>query len=161
MILLVIIFDPACYYDGTPDNYHAGWDINTNNHDEWKRRYNAMTLYSTLNSRQDFFPISKIHKIVFMNDIDMEDVIYIDRVNFYIQTTTDTSTGGDYNNIKIRHNKLDIDGNNHYLSMGINDLALTGHQFYGPEDPKYVYKEDWTLENIDTYGSSYWGGYQL
>lgn len=92
-----------------------------------------------------------------MNDIDMEDVSYIDRVNFYIQTTTDTSTGGDYNNIKIRHNKLDIDGNNHYLSMGINNLALTGHQFYGPEDPKYVYKEDWTLENIDTYGSSYWG----
>ena len=159
---LEAIFDPACYYDGTPDNYHAGWYINTNNHDEWKRRYNAMTLYSVLNNpqannSQDPFPISKIHKIVFMNDIDMEDVSYIDRVNFYIRTTTDTSTGGDFNNIRIRHNKLDIDGNNHYLSMGINDLALRGTTFYQPENPKYAYKEDWTLENIDTYGSSWWG----
>lgn len=58
-----------------------------------------------------------------MNDIDMSDVSYIDRINFYIRTTTDTSTGGDFNNIKILHNKLDIDVNNHYLSMGINGLA--------------------------------------
>lgn len=27
-------FDPVCYYDETPDNYHAAWDINTNNRDE-------------------------------------------------------------------------------------------------------------------------------
>ena len=166
---LQAIFDPACYYDGTPDDDHCGWNFNSPvngvpHHDDWKTLEDNDKLYTNgngrgnLNTTQTILPVSQIHKIVFMNDIDTDDASVSVQNNYYISAMSKTEPGtgkgvgaaGNYNYIRIRHNNLEIDGAGHILNMGHNDLALIGNS-------NKPYKEEWTLENVESYGTSYWG----
>lgn len=174
------IFDPASYSSKmTADD--AGWPINKNNRDGWKDLFTNANLYSQLNQTYNPLPISKIHNIIFKNNIDMDTVDGLTAANYHIDvvnpqflsgTAKKTGTGdvsinqagngsagghGDYNYIRIRHDKLTINGDNHWLNMGFNNWALLGNVNGGAEPSSLYYKEDWTLENMDCYGSSYFG----
>ena len=174
------IFDPASYSSKmTADD--AGWPINKNNRDGWKDLFTDANLYSQLNTTYNPLPISKIHNIIFKNNIDIDNIDGLTAANYHIDvvnpqflsgTAKKTGTGnvsinqagngsagghGDYNYIRIRHDKLTINGDNHWLNMGYNNWALLGNVNGGAEPSSLYYKEDWTLENMDCYGSSYFG----
>ena len=158
----------------------AGWEMNCPDQGGqlkgWKEFETNGTLYSKLNARQsgDVPPLSKIHKIILENNINTnqlsrtKDSNLIDNYHINVQPEGETSNGpgapkADYTNVDIRHDNLIIDGRgsdgvNHYLNMGWNNLAIRwyrGHR--GKVNSSQPYKEDWTLENMDTYGITYWG----
>ena len=193
------IFDPASYMPNISasdmsskaannmdilDN--AGWsmncdDLNTNTigRDNWKQKEKSGQLYSNIR-RQSPLAVSKIHNIVFENNIDMDTVDGLTALNYHINVVnpkflsgSDQKTGlgnvsinkagdnsaggyGQYNWIYTRHNKLTINGNHYWLNNGYNNWAIIGNG-KGSENSSYSYKEDWTLENMDCYGSSYYG----
>ncbi|MFC0290074.1 hypothetical protein [Bombilactobacillus bombi] len=163
---LEAVFDPACYNDAPQsDNYHSGWTMNNTNHDGWKTYAKAGSLYGQMNVTQTYLPISKIHKVIFENDIDMDYVDNTTALNYYINVVKPGTIGngnygaggGDYNYVRIRHDKFDIDGNGFRLNMGWNNLALIGRNG-GASPADIAYKEDWTLENISAaYGTTYFG----
>ncbi|MBA1434501.1 hypothetical protein [Bombilactobacillus bombi] len=153
---LEAIYDPA----------NPSWPMNSNDPDGWKKnsslRYQFNVTYPS--------GVSKIHKIILEKNINMNDVDGVTArsygVDVYNPGTTNTSDGnnsidnngnvtagyGDYEDVHMRHDQLDIDGQKQYwVNMGYNNLALRGQS--GTE-----YKEDWTIENIKCiYGTTYWG----
>ncbi|MBI0107225.1 hypothetical protein H3T41_03125 [Lactobacillus sp. W8089] len=159
----------------------AGWEMNCPDQGGqlkgWKEFETNGTLYGKLNARQsgDVPPLSKIHKIILENNINTnqlsrtKDSNLIDNYHINVQPEGETTNGikgapkADYTNVDIRHDNLIIDGRgsdgvNHYLNMGWNNLAIRwyrGHR--GKVNSSQPYKEDWTLENMDTYGITYWG----
>ena len=157
----------------------AGWEMNCPNQGGqlkgWRTYESNGTLYGQLDARQgDVPPLSKIHKIILENNINTnqlsrtKDSNLIDNYHINVQPEGETSNGpgapkADYTNVDIRHDNLIIDGRgsdgvNHYLNMGWNNLAIrwySGHR--GKVNSSQPYKEDWTLENMDTYGITYWG----
>ena len=159
----------------------AGWEMNCPDKGGqlkgW-RTYEAKgtALYGQLNTNQQGHvpPLSKIHKIFLENNINTnqlsrtKDSNLIDNYHINVQPEGETSNGtsapkADWTNVNIRHDNLIIDGRgsdgvNHYLNMGWNNLAIrwyNGHR--GKVNSSQPYKEDWTLENMDTYGITYWG----
>ena len=116
-------------------------------------------------------PVSQIHKIIIANDIDLCDVpndknnqiadsykINIPPANQ--KTGTGYNNVGSYKYVPIRHDKLTIctlsDSQQININMGFNDFALAGSG-KGPQSSSYPYKEDWTVKNLNIYGTSYWG----
>lgn len=182
---LEAIFDPAS--SGTlsstqidnPDSLttldqlnSAGYSMNCydkggpNGPNGWKHYLTAnggSNLFGQLHNTQHTTAVSKIHKILLKNNIDLTTLDANTAADYQINISVPDSNGimnapgYDWNNVCIRHDNLDIDGENHILNMGFNDLALRGSTFYKPENSKLPYKEDWTLENMNTYGTSYWG----
>lgn len=170
--LLEAIFDPA----------NPGYSFKGN--DSWDKAEKDGDLYNgsylDINTKQFATePVSKIHKIILANDINLCDVpsdtnnniagsyrINIPPANQ--KTGTGQTISGSYKYVPIRHDKLTIctpsDSQQRNLNMGFNNFALTGDNNRGPQkniDPKntssYPYKEDWTIKNLNIYGSSYWG----
>ena len=170
--LLEAIFDPA----------NPGYSFKGNN--SWDKAEKDGDLYNgsylDINTKQFATePVSKIHKIILAIDINLCDVpsdtnnniagsyrINIPPANQ--KTGTGQTISGSYKYVPIRHDKLTIctpsDSQQINLNMGFNNFALTGDNNRGPQkniDPKntssYPYKEDWTIKNLNIYGSSYWG----
>ena len=159
----------------------AGWEMNCPDKGGqltgW-RTYEAegTALYGQLNTNTQGHvpPLSKIHKIFLENNINTnqlsrtKDSNLIDNYHINVQPEGETSNGtsapkADWTNVNIRHDNLIIDGRgsdgiNHYLNMGWNNLAIRWYNNHaGKVNSSQPYKEDWTLENIDTYGVTYWG----
>ncbi|MCK8607131.1 hypothetical protein [Apilactobacillus ozensis] len=90
-------------------------------------------------------PVSQIHKIILDNDISLSDAT--DYHGFATNFSSDHSSMASYAYLSVNHNNLVIDGQGHTLDMLFNafapDGSLTGNQ--------------WTLENMKLYGSSWWG----
>lgn len=91
-------------------------------------------------------PVSKIHKIILDNDISLSDAT--DYPGFAKNYDYNHPANGDFGTwILVNHKNLVIDGQGHTLDMMYNCFAtavtLSGNQ--------------WTLENMKIYGSSYWG----
>ena len=158
----------------------AGWAMNCPNQGGqlkgWRTYESNGKLYGQLHATQGYVPpLSKIHKIILENNINTnqlsrtKDSNLIDNYHINVQPEGETTNGikgapkGDYTDVTIRHDNLIIDGRgsdgvNHYLNMGWNNLAIRwydGHR--GKVNSSQPYKEDWTLENMDTYGITYWG----
>lgn len=161
---LEALFDPASSSTAMTAE-DSGWTANRNDKDAWKAYADNGTLYgNVLNKAGTFPPISKIHKIIFMNNIDLDDCDNTTASNYHINVqpkytspTAGKNNGTDYDNLYIRHDKIIIDGNGFYLNNGFNNFAIRRNSDQGPSAKGHYYKEDWTLENIDTYGTSYWG----
>ena len=175
---LEAIFDPACSSNLKSSEMQkiehvneAGWLPNCpdrNGPNYWKTIADDPTknLWNIiLTSYGTNLPLSKIHCIILENDIDYNTLDKNTKADYRIQDVPASGAapiGTDYQNIYIRHDKLVINGTDetgtrHYLSVGYNDIALVGTQYNGGEKGNHPYKEDWTLENIDTYGTSYYG----
>ena len=167
--LLEAIFDPA----------NPGYSLS-----DWKALESNGNLGNSLkiiaNNEFPSEPDSKIHKIILANDIDLCDVPndknnqIADSYKINIPPANQkTGTGQlngmqSYKYVPIRHDKLTIctlsDSQQINLNMGFNNFALTGDHNRHPQkniDPKntssYPYKEDWTIKNLNIYGTSYWG----
>ena len=126
-------------------------------------------------------PVSKIHKIILANDINLCDVpndtnnkiAKAYKINLPDENQSNCGKGNEISNdssykyIPIRHDKLTIctldDSQQINLNMGYNDFALVGDTNRGPQSNQnypsssYPYKEDWTVKNLNIYGTSYWG----
>ncbi|NUF24959.1 hypothetical protein [Bombilactobacillus mellis] len=174
------IFDPACSSNLTSsENYaiehvnEAGWNDNCTDKggsNNWKTiaKDPSKRLWSTmLSTVQTNLPVSKIHKIVFQNNIDMTNADSETVKNYYLNIPDADGIGHggnhDWQNVNIRHDDLIIDGKStdgtrHWLNMGYNNWALRGNNYGATHQPfNHPYKENWTLENMDCYGSSYYG----
>ena len=164
-----------------------GWEVNgpdKSGFGGWKKYAEKGDLFTSMFANGKMptnLPVSRIHQIIFQKNIDLDTVDPITAQNYHINVILPgygtSSTGnhtvnpdgsykaagyGDYTNLWIRHDKLTINGldiNNqrHWLNMGYNNIALRGKKYWGPENNNFPYKEDWTLENMDCYGSSYYG----
>lgn len=167
--LLEAIFDPA----------NPGYSLS-----DWKALESNGNLGTSLkiiaNNEFTSEPDSKIHKIILANDIDLCDVPndknnqIADSYKINIPPANQSNGSGQLNGMQsykyvpIRHDKLTIctlsDSQQINLNMGFNNFALTGDHNRNPQkniDPKntssYPYKEDWTIKNLNIYGTSYWG----
>ena len=167
------IYNTKGFFEAIFDPANPAFPMNSKDPNGWASYHNG-ALYSNLNVTPR--PLSKIHKIVFENNIDMDVVDSDTALNYEINTVrpdlmsgSAAKTGkgndsinsnnnhrggyGNYNYIYTRHDKLTIDGQNKYwLNSGYNNIALNG-----TANNSNPYKEDWTLENMDTYGTSYYG----
>lgn len=171
--LLEAIFDPA----------NPGYSFKGN--DSWDKAEKDGDLYnrSYLDINTNKFatePVSKIHKIILAKDINLCDVPSDTNNNIAgsyrinIPPTNQSNGSGQLNGmpsykyVPIRHDKLTIctpsDSQQINLNMGFNNFALTGDTNRGPQSningnntSSYPYKEDWTIKNLNIYGTSYWG----
>ncbi|MCX0278498.1 hypothetical protein [Bombilactobacillus mellis] len=162
---LEAIYDPA----------NPGYSFTGN--DSWDKAEKDGDLYngSYLNIHARTFPnepISKIHKIILANDINLCDVpndkdnTIAEAYRINIPPKNENNGKGQRNSIPsykyvpIRHDKLTIctssDSQQINLNMGYNNFALSG-AVLGPQNSSYPYKEDWTVKNLNIYGTSYWG----
>ncbi|MCO6543937.1 MAG: hypothetical protein J6584_08235 [Lactobacillus sp.] len=159
------------------------WDFNRNNPDNWKDLFSKGILGEDANlhlggsyKANVYLPISNIHKIVLMNNIDLSKIDDLTAKNYrmnYQLPANNIGRGNEINSktsykyVAIRHDNLLIDGKNQYIVMGFNNFALIGHNWAAKEDKTVTYpdgtsglqpyKEDWTIENLDIYGTTYWG----
>ena len=171
--LLEAIFDPA----------NPGYSFKGN--DSWDKAEKDGDLYNgsylDINTKQFATePVSKIHKIILANDINLCDVPSDTNNNiagsYRINIPPANQSNGSgqlngmpsYKYVPIRHDKLTIctlsDSKQINLNMGFNNFALTGDHNRGPQNningdntSSYPYKEDWTIKNLNIYGTSYWG----
>ena len=171
--LLEAIFDPA----------NPGYSFKGN--DSWDKAEKDGDLYngSYLDINTNKFatePVSKIHKIILAKDINLCDVPSDTNNNiagsYRINIPPANQSNGSgqlngmpsYKYVPIRHDKLTIctpsDSQQINLNMGFNNFALTGDTNRGPQSningnntSSYPYKEDWTIKNLNIYGTSYWG----
>ena len=160
--LLEAIFDPA----NSSYSFHKNWKALESNGDLSGSSY----LYFTNNTATDNSVISQIHKIVLAKDIDLCSVSDNIAKSYNINRPGGTATHGQGNDIApvvssfkylhIRHDKLTIctpsDSQQINLNMGYNNFALTGDQNRRPQLNGF-YREDWTIKNLNIYGTSYWG----
>ncbi len=170
--LLEAIYDPA-----NPGYSFTG--------ESWDKAEKDGSLCTSLNITADHFtnePVSKIHKIILDNNINLCDVpndtnneiAKAYKINIPDENKAEFGYGNEISNgssfkyIPIRHDKLTIctpdDSQQKNLNMGYNDFALTGDHNRGPQNningdntSSYPYKEDWTIKNLNIYGTSYWG----
>ena len=169
--LLEAIYDPA-----NPGYSFTG--------ESWDKAEKDGSLCNSLNITANQFtnePVSKIHKIILDNDINLCDVpndtnneiAKAYKINIPDENQAEFGYGNEISNgssfkyIPIRHDKLTIctpdDSQQKNLNMGYNDFALTGDTNRGPQSNQkyplssYPYKEDWTIKNLNIYGTSYWG----
>ena len=169
--LLEAIFDPA----------NPGYSFTGESWDKAEKDGSLGTSLKIIaNNEFTSEPDSKIHKIILAHDIDLCDVPndknnqIADSYKINIPPANQkTGTGQlngmqSYKYVPIRHDKLTIctpsDSQQINLNMGFNNFALTGDHNRNPQkniDPNntssYPYKEDWTIKNLNIYGSSYWG----
>ncbi|RHW49217.1 hypothetical protein DS831_09195 [Bombilactobacillus bombi] len=154
-----VVYTPNGFLDAIYDPAAKGWGWDSN---KWKDNISRMSLGSGT-SQSGGGPLSEIHKIILANDINMDD---IDASNnpYGITLPLGGSQGtgivngaSNYRYVHVRHNKLDIDGNQHYINMMNLNIALCGTRNRSPEAKDVSYKEDWTLENTTIYSTTYWG----
>lgn len=162
---LEAIYDPA----------NSGYSFTGS--DSWDKAEKDGDLYKSgyLNIHARTFPnepISKIHKIILAKDINLCDVpndkdnTIAEAYRINIPPKNENNGKGQRNSIPsykyvpIRHDKLTIctpsDSQQINLNMGYNNFALSG-AVLGPQNSSYPYKEDWTVKNLNIYGTSYWG----
>ena len=157
--LLEAIYDPA----------NPGYSYS-----DWENVEGSGSYGNTVSILRGYYgtePVSQIHKIILAHDIDLCDVpndknnqiadsykINIPPANQ--KTGTGHNNVGSYKYVPIRHDKLTIctlsDSQQININMGFNDFALAGSNS-GPQNSSYPYKEDWTVKNLNIYGTSYWG----
>lgn len=119
-------------------------------------------------------PVSQIHKIILAKDINLCDVpndtnnkiAQAYKINLPNENQADFGKGNEisytssFKYVPIRHDKLTICTSSDYqqinINMGYNNFALSGSGG-GPQNSSYPYKEDWTVKNLNIYGTSYWG----
>ena len=119
-------------------------------------------------------PVSQIHKIILAKDINLCDVpndtnnkiAQAYKINLPDENRVKYGKGNEisytysYKYVPIRHDKLTIctpsDSQQININMGYNNFALSGSAG-GPQNSSYPYKEDWTVKNLNIYGTSYWG----
>lgn len=175
--LLEAIYDPA----------NPGYSFNNESGKSWKdaEKDGSLGGSSYLYVDSTYFtaaePVSKIHKIILANDINLCDVpndtnneiAKAYKINIPDENKAEFGYGNEISNdssykyIPIRHDKLTIctldDSQQRNLNMGYNDFALVGDTNRGPQSNQnyplssYPYKEDWTIKNLNIYGTSYWG----
>ncbi|RHW46500.1 hypothetical protein DS832_05740 [Bombilactobacillus bombi] len=152
------VYDPAALaYNPNSPNTNPNWSPK-----DWKNHISELQLGSwSTNLPGGSF--SNIHKIILAKDINMDD---IDASNnpYSINLPSGGSKGtgivngtSNYRYVHVRHNKLDIDGNQHYINMMNLNIALCGTRNRSPEENDISYKEDWTVENTTVYSTTYWG----
>ncbi len=174
--LLEAIYDPA----------NPGYSFNNGSGKSWKDAEKDGSLggssYLYVDKRTyTSEPVSKINKIILANDINLCDVpndtnnniAKAYKINLPDENRSECGKGNEISNdssykyIPIRHDKLTIctldDSQQKNLNMGYNDFALVGDTNRGPQSNQnyplssYPYKEDWTVKNLNIYGTSYWG----
>ena len=160
--LLEAIFDPA----NSSYSFDENWKTLESDGDLSGRSY----LDFTNNTAKDNSVISQIHKIVLAKDIDLCSVSDNIAKSYNINRPGGTATFGQGNDIApvvssfkylhIRHDKLTIctpsDSQQINLNMGYNNFALTGDRNRNSQLNGF-YREDWTIKNLNIYGTSYWG----
>ena len=162
---LEAIYDPA--NPGYSFNGSDSWDKAEKDGDLYKGSY--LDIHSRTFKNE---PISKIHKIILAKDINLCDVpndkdnTIAEAYRINIPPKNENNGKGQRNGIPsykyvpIRHDKLTIctpsDSQQVNLNMGYNNFALSGAAL-GPQNSSYPYKEDWTVKNLNIYGTSYWG----
>ena len=174
--LLEAIYDPA----------NPGYSFNNGSGKSWKDAEKDGSLggssYLYVDKRTyTSEPVSKINKIILANDINLCDVpndtnnniAKAYKINLPDENRSECGKGNEISNdssykyIPIRHDKLTIctldDSQQINLNMGYNNFALVGDTNRGPQSNQnyplssYPYKEDWTVKNLNIYGTSYWG----
>ncbi|MBA1434503.1 hypothetical protein [Bombilactobacillus bombi] len=167
------VYTPKGFLEAIYDPASPTWSFNSSNKNAWKTFSAAGNLSSYLylgGSRQDPLPVSNIHKIVLMNSIDITQADDITARNYSINRprmgeTHGTGVNGylSYKFVSIRHDNLTITGlssdsiHRYWLNMGFNNLALTGINYRNPNPLDSPYKENWTIEDLDIYGTTFWG----
>ena len=153
--LIEAICDPA-----NPD-----WRLTTN----WKSDGSLFTdIRLNGGSRLNPLPVSKIHDIEIMNDLDIQNLdnetakqFRFSKADLTKNAQNDKGTSllnyTSYKFISIRHDDLIINGNGHAINMGFNNFALEGINYRSPEVKGQPYKENWTIKNLTIYVSTYWG----
>ncbi|NUG38633.1 hypothetical protein GYT97_01885 [Lactobacillus mellis] len=167
--LLEAIYDPA----------NPGYSFNNGSGKSWKDAEKDGSLGGSSylyvdKSTNASEPVSKINKIILANDINLCDVpndtnnkiAQAYKINLPDENRAKYGVGNEISNdssykyVPIRHDKLTIctlsDSQQININMGYNDFALTG-AVLGPQNSSYPYKEDWTIKNLNIYGTSYWG----
>ena len=167
--LLEAIYDPA----------NPGYSFNNGSGKSWKDAEKDGSLGGSSylyvdKSTNASEPVSKINKIILANDINLCDVpndtnnkiAKAYKINLPNENQAEFGEGHEISNdssykyVPIRHDKLTIctlsDSQQKNINMGYNDFALTG-AVLGPQNSSYPYKEDWTIKNLNIYGTSYWG----
>ena len=167
--LLEAIYDPA----------NPGYSFNNGSGKSWKDAEKDGSLGGSSylyvdKSTNTSEPVSKINKIILANDINLCDVpndtnnkiAKAYKINLPNENQAEFGEGHEISNdssykyVPIRHDKLTIctlsDSQQKNINMGYNDFALTG-AVLGPQNSSYPYKEDWTIKNLNIYGTSYWG----
>lgn len=87
--------------------------------------------------------VSHIDHIILKNNLDLSNAgVY-------------GFNGGSYSYDFTRHFKLTIDGAGYTLNFGHNSIALKGNN--SGLVTSNLYKEDWTLKDVNLFSSSYWG----
>ncbi|UQS84159.1 hypothetical protein [Bombilactobacillus thymidiniphilus] len=86
--------------------------------------------------------VSHISKVVIKQDLDFYDTSNIDGSFGF-------ANGSTFSYNYARHFKFTIDGQGHTINFSSHCIALA--------TPGGLYKEDWNLKNLHTYGSTFWG----
>ncbi|WP_220728575.1 hypothetical protein [Apilactobacillus xinyiensis] len=94
-------------------------------------------------------PVAKIHKIILDNDISLSDAN--EYPGFAKNYDANHPNNGSFSYLYVNHKNLVIDGQGHTLDMMFSDFALAST----------LSGNNWTLENMKLYGSSYYGPISL
>ncbi|AXX65186.1 hypothetical protein DS830_06735 [Bombilactobacillus bombi] len=160
------------FFEALWDPANPQWNFNAQDSDAWKK-FTGAALGTNLNVESPTYatnlilPVSKIHRINLKNSLDIRDLPDDVATAYYFNRprTQDISGSGEearksysYKYIHIRHDDLIIDGKQYSINMGYNNFALSGHHDRQLEPvATQPYKENWTVENLDIYGTSWWG----